>query len=203
MVYYLIVLIFIKIIRLIERFGSQFYLRKHIHSLTIGDENSVKTRWNTRLIFYHYYFQKHTSTKRKIELRDRCAISLYQLKINHFAHCPTHRSAIRPTALKTTTNKQTKSLRACWKKPRMLTSGRRTNYPGVLVIQKNLNHSIEHEINRGYHRVARRYKVSLRVLKNTNCWNIFQHEKRTFCISKRLCKVLFIKTLMKYQTISL
>ena len=85
----------------------------------------------------------------------------------------------------------------------MLTSRRRTNYPGVLAIQENLNHSIEHEINRGYHMVARRYKVYVRVLKNTNCWNIFQHEKRTFCISKLLCKVLFIKTPMKYQAISL
>ena len=85
----------------------------------------------------------------------------------------------------------------------MLTSRRRTNYPGVLAIQENLNHSIEHEINRGYHMVARRYKVSVRVLKNTNCWNIFQHEKRKFCTSKRFTKVLFIKTPMKYQAISL
>ena len=42
--YHLIVLIFIKIIPLIERFGSQFYLRKHIHSLTIRDENNSKNK---------------------------------------------------------------------------------------------------------------------------------------------------------------
>ena len=42
-------------------------------------------------------------------------------------------------------------------------------------------------INRGYYMAARRYEISLRVLKN-----IFSTREEKFPISKRPCNVLFI-----------
>ena len=57
---------------------------------------------------------------------------------------------------------------------------------------------------------ARRYEISLRVLKNisrvsaANKKNIFSTREEKFRIAKRPCNVLFIlKTPMNYQTISL
>ena len=65
-------------------------------------------------------------------------------------------------------------------------------------------------INKGYYITARRYEISLRVLKNisqvsaANQWNIFSTREEKFRISRRQCTVLFIiQTPMKYQTISL
>ena len=53
-------------------------------------------------------------------------------------------------------------------------------------------------IYRGYYMAARRYEISLRVLKNisrvsaANEWNIFSTREEKFRISKRPCNVLFI-----------
>ena len=52
--------------------------------------------------------------------------------------------------------------------------------------------------NRGYYRAARRYKISLWVLRNisrvsaANKWNIFSTHEEKFCISKQPCNILFI-----------
>ena len=54
-------------------------------------------------------------------------------------------------------------------------------------------------INRGYYMAARRYAISLRVLKNisrvrcAHSWKIFSTRGEKFRISKRPCNVLFIK----------
>ena len=53
-------------------------------------------------------------------------------------------------------------------------------------------------INRGYYMAARKYEISLRVLKNisrvstANEWNIFSTGEEKFRISKRPCNVPFI-----------
>ena len=53
-------------------------------------------------------------------------------------------------------------------------------------------------INRGYYMAARRYEISLRVLKNisrvstAHSWNIFSTREEKFLICKRPCNVLFI-----------
>ena len=52
-------------------------------------------------------------------------------------------------------------------------------------------------INRGYYMAARRYEISLRVLKNisrvrcAHSWNIFSTREEKFRISKRSCNVLY------------
>ena len=65
------------------------------------------------------------------------------------------------------------------------------------------------KIHRGYYMAARRYEISLRVLKNislvrcAHSWNIFSTREEKFRISARPCNVLFIiQTPMKYQIIS-
>ena len=72
------------------------------------------------------------------------------------------------------------------------------------------NTVLANDIYRAYYMAARRYEISLRMLKNisrvsaANKWNIFSTREEKFRISKRPCNVLFIiQTPMNYQTISL
>ena len=73
-----------------------------------------------------------------------------------------------------------------------------------------LSLSIFDIINRGYYMAARRYQISVRVLKNFSQvsaakeWKSFSTQEEKFRISVRPCNVLFIKQRpMKFQTISL